>query len=205
VDRAAHSVSYIQEQLAPICNLIDTKFPRRILCFLEKYNGWPFDAFWIGLLVFGNCGTFYHQLHILGAPCPYYSKEVDGWNVRFLQVSILKTLEHPNIINLVEVIDDQKSDYMYMGMDSLFHMFWSMFFKNLTRTIVLMHFYLSFGTWLLSSSSWIRGKQLYEQHFGDERTDWWNNCKKIFQGCNCRPHLFASPRKLPISWSRFPL
>ncbi|KAJ6961264.1 serine/threonine-protein kinase GRIK1-like isoform X2 [Populus alba x Populus x berolinensis] len=33
------------------------------------------------------------------------------------EVSILKTLEHPNIINLVEVIDDQKSDYMYMVLE----------------------------------------------------------------------------------------
>ena len=41
----------------------------------------------------------------------------------FSQVSILKSLEHPNIINLVEVIDDQKSDYLYMGTDSLFHCF----------------------------------------------------------------------------------
>ncbi|XP_011025193.1 PREDICTED: serine/threonine-protein kinase GRIK1-like isoform X3 [Populus euphratica] len=33
------------------------------------------------------------------------------------EVSILKTLEHPNIINLVEVIDDQKSDYLYMVLE----------------------------------------------------------------------------------------
>ncbi|KAG6783449.1 hypothetical protein POTOM_012898 [Populus tomentosa] len=33
------------------------------------------------------------------------------------EVSILKTLDHPNIINLVEVIDDQKSDYLYMVLE----------------------------------------------------------------------------------------
>ncbi|KAJ6714113.1 GEMINIVIRUS REP INTERACTING KINASE 1 ISOFORM 1 [Salix viminalis] len=38
-------------------------------------------------------------------------------SVKHSKVSILKTLEHPNIINLAEVIDDQKSDYMYMVLE----------------------------------------------------------------------------------------
>ncbi|RZR70949.1 hypothetical protein BHM03_00002468 [Ensete ventricosum] len=33
----------------------------------------------------------------------------------FLQVSIMKIIEHPNIINLIEVIDDPESDNLYMG------------------------------------------------------------------------------------------
>lgn len=38
-------------------------------------------------------------------------------SVKHSTVSILKTLEHPNIINLAEVIDDQKTDYMYMVLE----------------------------------------------------------------------------------------
>jgi hypothetical protein len=34
------------------------------------------------------------------------------------QVSIMKLLEHPNIVNLVEVIDDPNIDKFYMGMQS---------------------------------------------------------------------------------------
>lgn len=33
----------------------------------------------------------------------------------FPQVSIMKRLEHHNIINLIEVIDDPESDHFYMG------------------------------------------------------------------------------------------
>ncbi|KAJ9697829.1 hypothetical protein PVL29_007111 [Vitis rotundifolia] len=33
------------------------------------------------------------------------------------EVSIMKMLEHPNIVNLVEVIDDPKSDYLYMVLE----------------------------------------------------------------------------------------
>ena len=39
--------------------------------------------------------------------------------VILLQVSIMKMLDHPNIVNLVEVIDHQRCDYLYMGTTSL--------------------------------------------------------------------------------------
>ncbi|WOL03924.1 serine/threonine-protein kinase GRIK1-like [Canna indica] len=35
----------------------------------------------------------------------------------FLQVSIMKTIEHPNLINLIEVIDDPVSDNLYMVLE----------------------------------------------------------------------------------------
>lgn len=31
------------------------------------------------------------------------------------QVMIMKILEHPNIVNLIEVIDDPETDHFYMG------------------------------------------------------------------------------------------
>src|ERR1044072_9108807 len=41
------------------------------------------------------------------------------------QVFIMKMLEHPNIVNLIEVIDDPESDRFYMGTDvSLCLLFW---------------------------------------------------------------------------------
>ncbi|XWS56975.1 hypothetical protein CRYUN_Cryun09bG0131800 [Craigia yunnanensis] len=33
------------------------------------------------------------------------------------EVSIMKMLDHPNIVNLVEVIDDQRSDYLYLVLE----------------------------------------------------------------------------------------
>ena len=33
-----------------------------------------------------------------------------------LQVLIMKMLDHPNIVNLIEVIDDPNTDHFYMGM-----------------------------------------------------------------------------------------
>lgn len=37
-----------------------------------------------------------------------------------LQVLIMKMLHHPNIVNLIEVIDDPNSDHFYMGIYFLF-------------------------------------------------------------------------------------
>jgi [calcium/calmodulin-dependent protein kinase] kinase len=31
------------------------------------------------------------------------------------EVMIMKILEHPNIVNLIEVIDDPETDHFYMG------------------------------------------------------------------------------------------
>lgn len=36
----------------------------------------------------------------------------------FEQVMIMKQLDHPNIVKLVEVIDDPESDNFYMGVSS---------------------------------------------------------------------------------------
>ncbi|GKV47927.1 hypothetical protein SLEP1_g54777 [Rubroshorea leprosula] len=33
------------------------------------------------------------------------------------EVAVMKVLDHPNIVNLVEVIDDQRSDYLYMALE----------------------------------------------------------------------------------------
>ncbi|GLT65173.1 hypothetical protein SLA2020_376190 [Shorea laevis] len=33
------------------------------------------------------------------------------------EVAVMKVLDHPNIVNLVEVIDDQRSDYLYMVLE----------------------------------------------------------------------------------------
>lgn len=33
----------------------------------------------------------------------------------YFQVMIMKILEHPNIVNLIEVIDDPETDHFYMG------------------------------------------------------------------------------------------
>jgi [calcium/calmodulin-dependent protein kinase] kinase len=35
------------------------------------------------------------------------------------EVSIMKKLDHPNIVNLVEVIDDPETDYFYMVLESV--------------------------------------------------------------------------------------
>lgn len=35
------------------------------------------------------------------------------------QVSIMKMLCHPNIVNLIEVIDDPETDHFYMGISTL--------------------------------------------------------------------------------------
>jgi len=36
-------------------------------------------------------------------------------HMRYFQVLIMKMVEHPNIVNLIEVIDDPESDDFYMG------------------------------------------------------------------------------------------
>lgn len=49
---------------------------------------------------------------------PYENVYGNGRPNKFLffpQVSIMKRLEHHNIINLIEVIDDPESDHFYMG------------------------------------------------------------------------------------------
>lgn len=35
--------------------------------------------------------------------------------ILFIQVLIMKMLDHPNIVNLIEVIDDPETDHFYMG------------------------------------------------------------------------------------------
>jgi hypothetical protein len=40
----------------------------------------------------------------------------------------MKKLDHPNIVNLVEVIDDPETDYFYMGMLSIY--LWGLHFSS---------------------------------------------------------------------------
>lgn len=44
------------------------------------------------------------------------------------QVYIMKMLDHPNIVNLIEVIDDPKIDNFYMGiLYFLYYFIWSVY------------------------------------------------------------------------------
>jgi calcium/calmodulin-dependent protein kinase kinase 1 len=63
----------------------------------------------------------------------------------------MKLLEHPNIVNLVEVIDDPNIDKFYMGMQScsLFYIF--LFYYNMT----FLNFPLS-----LSVLEYVEGKMV---------------------------------------------
>jgi serine/threonine protein kinase len=40
------------------------------------------------------------------------------------EVAIMKQLDHPNIVKLVEVIDDPESDHFYMGMNPSYSCFY---------------------------------------------------------------------------------
>jgi serine/threonine protein kinase len=40
------------------------------------------------------------------------------------EVAIMKQLDHPNIVKLVEVIDDPESDHFYMGMNLSYSCFY---------------------------------------------------------------------------------
>ncbi|GKV47904.1 hypothetical protein SLEP1_g54754 [Rubroshorea leprosula] len=42
-------------------------------------------------------------------------RNISDGNPYALKIAVMKALDHPNIVNLVEVIDDQRSDYLYMG------------------------------------------------------------------------------------------
>ena len=38
-----------------------------------------------------------------------------SFEFNFFQVLIMKVVSHPNIVNLIEVIDDPDTDHFYMG------------------------------------------------------------------------------------------
>ena len=52
-----------------------------------------------------------------------------------LQVLIMKMLDHPNIVNLVEVIDDPNTDHFYMGM------FYSFLYFHFKMCYILQYFH----------------------------------------------------------------
>ena len=52
-----------------------------------------------------------------------------------LQVLIMKMLDHPNIVNLVEVIDDPNTDHFYMGM------FYSFLYFHFKMFYILQYFH----------------------------------------------------------------
>lgn len=55
----------------------------------------------------------------------------------------MKMLDHPNIVNLIEVIDDPTTDHFYMGIPWCFHLFmWSLY------SVVNYSFFLLFLTTL---------------------------------------------------------
>lgn len=71
-----------------------------------------------------------------------------------IQVAIMKQLDHPNIVNLVEVIDDPESDHFYMGMLSPLPfpcLFWSRIYSGRLLSSLPILFFLSlclFSFWL---------------------------------------------------------
>ncbi len=78
------------------------------------------------------------RFHIMENICRAMSIKSFGWNCYFandltfpcnsshcaIQVAIMKQLDHPNIVKLVEVIDDPESDHFYMGMNPSYSCFY---------------------------------------------------------------------------------
>ena len=60
-----------------------------------------------------------------------------------LQVLIMKMLDHPNIVNLVEVIDDPNTDHFYMGM------FYSFLYFHFKMFYILQYFHKDMNIWKL--------------------------------------------------------
>ena len=55
---------------------------------------------------------------LTGKPPPRGGKEVKGTNPLdrvYREIAILKKLDHPNVVKLVEVLDDPDQDFLYMG------------------------------------------------------------------------------------------
>ena len=61
-----------------------------------------------------------HSWYILGRPPPSrdgkpVNKPVTPLEKVYREIAILKKLDHPNVVRLVEVLDDPDKDNLYMG------------------------------------------------------------------------------------------
>jgi hypothetical protein len=63
---------------------------------------------------FFTCGTYNFAYDRLGATSAEGAKKLT--TIALNQVAIMKQLDHPNVVHLVEVIDDPENDRFYMGL-----------------------------------------------------------------------------------------
>ena len=66
----------------------------------------------LGSFVFSLCCIVKLCLSMLHVCCWF---QCLSFEFNFFQVLIMKIVSHPNIVNLIEVIDDPDTDYFYMG------------------------------------------------------------------------------------------
>lgn len=71
---------------------------------------------------------------------------IEKINYFSLQVLIMKTLDHPNIVNLIEVIDDPNTDHFYMGISCRFFFAMSLFLFQTNVLYFVMFIFVK--TWL---------------------------------------------------------
>ncbi len=94
------------------------------------------------------------------------------------QVAIMKQLDHPNIVKLVEVIDDPESDHFHMGMKLCFYVFF------LSKAVLIVWtFKMALFCW--SQISWLPSYSLLEssssnwQSFPVAQSESWVHAKMI--------------------------
>jgi hypothetical protein len=63
---------------------------------------------------FFTCGTYNFAYDRLVATSAEGAKKLT--TIALNQVAIMKQLDHPNVVHLVEVIDDPENDRFYMGL-----------------------------------------------------------------------------------------
>lgn len=83
----------------------------------------------------------------------------DGFYINDLQVLIMKMLNHPNIVNLFEVIDDPNTDHFYMGIKKP-QPFLLLGLKFLTF-LLITRFFLTFLN-LFPVLEYVEGKWVFE-------------------------------------------